>query len=109
MSLADADLAPRHQKDNKAGGIGKTPYGAGRVTSARVPGVTPGYGTTYGQTPNPYQARTPNAYQFAQPQPGYPVVPAPPVMPPPPVGMNPDRLRMIQQETGGVWGQTPQR
>lgn len=87
---------------------GKTPYGAGRMTPSRLPtGVTPGYGTAYGKTPNPYQPKTP-AYSLGKtPNPHQPPpLPAAAVtaaaanqIPP---GMNPERWRQMQRSLGAA-------
>jgi len=105
------------------GAAGKTPFGAGRMTPGRMTGVTPGYGTAYGKTPNPYALGATKTPSASLPAPLGSFTPNPTQfgMTPwqPPVqhgatplsgysGMNPDRARMIQEANSG-WATTPRR
>ena len=109
-----------HESQNMAAG-GKTPYGAGMRTPARLGGATPGHMSVrqVGRTPNPYGGQTPFAGNvppsFAPPPPqpaayGYqtpshrPPVPGyPPQVPPFAPNMNPAR----PPPQSGVWGGGP--
>lgn len=81
---------------------GKTPYGAGRTPGRPPTGVTPGYGTTYGKTPNPYHPKTP-AYSLGKtPNPHQPTLAPPAAANQMPPGMNPERWRAMQRNIGAA-------